>query len=138
LGHPLVVPYDARFFSEWRGAVEPILLHWCNEGHDVNTDVAARFLNMDIQVIKQMWDNVNFAVQNDHIYDNTHLACVFPDINDNNYNVIFRQDIMMVQPNMFLGNNQLNLISLRHLQYNKLIMIFQVLLRGSMHWNVAL
>jgi hypothetical protein len=67
LGHPMVVPYDARFFSEWRGGVEPILLHWCNEGHDVNTDVAARFLNLDIQVIKQMWDNVNFAVQNDHI-----------------------------------------------------------------------
>jgi Ulp1 family protease len=33
---------------------------------------------------------------------------VFPDINDNNYNVLFHQDIMMVQPNMFLGNNQLN------------------------------
>jgi hypothetical protein len=108
LGHPMAVPYDARFFSEWRGAVEPILLHWCNEGHDVNTDVAARFLNLDIQVIKQMWDNVNFAVQNDHIYENTHFAHVFPDINDNNYNVLFRQDIMMVQPNIFLGNNQLN------------------------------
>jgi hypothetical protein len=26
LGHPMVVPYDAIFFSEWSGAVEPILL----------------------------------------------------------------------------------------------------------------
>jgi hypothetical protein len=54
LGDPMVVPYDARFFSEWRGAVEPILLHWCNEGHDVNTDVAVIFLNLDIEVIKQI------------------------------------------------------------------------------------
>jgi hypothetical protein len=45
------------------------LLHWCNGAHDINTDVAGRFLNLDIQVIKQMWDNMNFAVQNDHIYD---------------------------------------------------------------------
>jgi hypothetical protein len=88
-------------FSEWIGAVEPILLHWFNKGHDVNTDVAARFLNLDIEVIKQMWDNVNFSVQNDHIYENTHLAYVFPDINDNNYNVLYRQDIMMVQPLLF-------------------------------------
>jgi hypothetical protein len=107
LGHPMVVPYDAIFFSEWSGAVEPILLHWCNEAPEINTNVAGRFLNMDIQVIKQMWDNVNFAVQNDRIYENTNLAHVFPDIKDKNYNVLFRQDIMMVQPDMFLGNNQL-------------------------------
>jgi hypothetical protein len=105
----MVVPYDARLFSEWSGAVESILLHWCNKAHDINTEVAVgRFLNLDIQVIKQMWDNVNFAVQNDHIYENTHLAHVFPNIKDNNYNVLFRQDIMMVQPDMLLGNNQLN------------------------------
>jgi hypothetical protein len=85
--HPMVVPYDARFFSEWSGAMEPMLLHWCNEAHDINTDIAGRFLNLDIQVIKQMWDNMNFAVQNDHIYENTHLAHVFPDIKDKNYYV---------------------------------------------------
>jgi hypothetical protein len=55
-----------------------------------------------------MWDNIIVAVQNDHIYENTHLAHVFPEIKDKNYNVLFRQDIMMVQPDMFLGNNQLN------------------------------
>jgi hypothetical protein len=108
----MVVPYDTRLFSVWRGAVEPILLHWCNEAHDINTDVAGRFLNLDIQVINQMWDKVNFSVQNDHIYENTHLAHVFPDIKDNIYNVLFLQDIMMVQPDMFLGNNQLNLFAL--------------------------
>jgi hypothetical protein len=32
LGHPMAVPHDARLFSEWSGAVEPILFHWCNEG----------------------------------------------------------------------------------------------------------
>jgi hypothetical protein len=108
LGHPMAVPYDGRFLSEWRGAVEPILLHWCNEEYDINTDVAARFLNLDIEVINQMWDNMNIAVQNDHIQEITHLAHVFPDINDNDYNVLYRRDIMMVQPNVFLGINQLN------------------------------
>jgi Ulp1 family protease len=82
-----------------------------NKAHDISTDVAGRFLNLDIQVIKQMWDNVNFAVQYDHIYENTHLAHVFPDIKDTNYNVLFCQDIMMVQPGMFMGNNQLNLFA---------------------------
>jgi hypothetical protein len=48
LSHPMVVPYDARLFSEWSGAVEPILLHWCNEAHDINTNVAGRFLNLNI------------------------------------------------------------------------------------------
>jgi hypothetical protein len=43
LGHPVVVPCDTSFFSEWRGAVEQILLHWCNEANDINTDVAGRF-----------------------------------------------------------------------------------------------
>jgi hypothetical protein len=98
--------------------VEPILLHWCNEEPEINTNVAGRFLNMDIQVIKQMWDNVNFAVQNDHIYENTNLAHVFPDIKDNNYNVLFRQYIMMVQPDMFLGNNKLNFFASSAIQKN--------------------
>jgi hypothetical protein len=55
LGNPMVMSYGARFFSEWSGAVELILLHWCNKAHDINTDVAVgRLLNLDIQVIKQM------------------------------------------------------------------------------------
>jgi hypothetical protein len=107
LGRPMVVPYNTSFFSEWRGSVEPILL-WCNDANDINTDVAGRFLNLDIEVINQMWDNMNFAIQNDHIHENTHLAHVFPDVKDNNYNVLFRQNIIMVQPDSFLGNNQLN------------------------------
>jgi hypothetical protein len=109
LGHPMVVPYDAIFFSEWSGAMEPILLDWCNEAHDINTDVdVGRFLNLDIQVIKQMWDNVIFTVQDDHIYENTLISHVFPNIKKKNYNVLFCQDIMMVQPDRFLGNSQLN------------------------------
>jgi hypothetical protein len=117
LGHPMVVPYDARFFSEWSGAVEPILLHWCNEVHDINTDgYVGRFLNLDIQVIKQMWDNVIFAVQDHHINENTHLAHVFPKIKKNNYNVLFRQDIRMIQQDSFLGNNQLNFFAASAIQ----------------------
>jgi hypothetical protein len=117
LGHPMVVPYDAIFFSEWSGAVEPILLHWCNKAHDININVAVgRFLNLDIQVIKQMWDNMIFAVQDDHIYENIHLAHVFPNIKKKNYNVLFRQDIMMVQPDRFLGNNQLNFFASSEIQ----------------------
>jgi hypothetical protein len=38
LGHPMVMPHDAILFSEWSGAVEPILLHWCNKAHNINTD----------------------------------------------------------------------------------------------------
>jgi hypothetical protein len=30
MGHPVVIPHDARVFPEWSGAVEPILLDWCN------------------------------------------------------------------------------------------------------------
>jgi hypothetical protein len=87
----MVVPYDAIFFSEWIEAVEPILLHWCNEAHEINTDVPVeRFLNIDIKVIKQMWENVIFAVQDDHINDNTHLAHVFTNIKKKNYNLLFR------------------------------------------------
>jgi Ulp1 family protease len=105
----MVVPYDAGFFSEWIGALEPILLHWCNEARDINTYVSVgRFLNLDIQVIKQMWDNVILTVQDDHINENTYIAHVFPNIKKNNYNVLFCQDIMMVQQDRFLENNQLN------------------------------
>jgi Ulp1 family protease len=94
---------------EWSGAVEPILLHWCNEAHDINTEGSVgRFLNLDIQVIKQMWDNVIFALQDEHIKENTELAHVFPNIKKNNYNVLYSQDIIMVQQDGFLGNNQLN------------------------------
>jgi hypothetical protein len=51
---------------------------------------------------------VNFAVQNDHIYENKHISHVFPNIKKKNYNVLFHQDIMIVHQDRFLGNNQLN------------------------------
>jgi hypothetical protein len=74
----VVMPHDAIYFSEWSGDVEPILLHWCNEAHDINTDGSVgRFLNLDIQVIKQMWDNVIFALQDEHIKENTEIARVY-------------------------------------------------------------
>jgi hypothetical protein len=104
LGHPVVMPHDARFFSELSGAVESILLHWCNEEHDINTDGSVgRFLNLDIQVIKQMWDNLIFALQDEHIKENIELAHVFLNIKKNNYNVLYRQDIRVVQQDGFLG-----------------------------------
>jgi hypothetical protein len=68
LGHPMVIPHDARFFSEWSGAVEPILLDWCNKAHDINSDgYVGWFLNLAIQVIEQMWGNVIFSLQDEHI-----------------------------------------------------------------------
>jgi Ulp1 family protease len=100
---------DARFFSEWSGAVEPILLDWYNEAHDINRDrYVGRFLNLDIKVIEQMWDNVFFALQDEHITENTELAHVFPSIKKKNFNVLYRQDVKMVQQDSFMGNNQLN------------------------------
>jgi hypothetical protein len=117
LGHPVVMPHDARFFSEWSGAVEPILLDWCNKAHDINTDRSVgRFLNMYIQVIEQMWDNVIFALQDEHIKENTELAHVFPNIKKNNFNVLYLQDVRMVQLDAFMGNNQLNFFSASAIQ----------------------
>jgi hypothetical protein len=77
--------YDARFYSEWSAAVEPILLDWCNEACDINTDGSVgRFFNLDIKVIEQMWDNVPFALQDDHITENTELTHIFPNIKKKN------------------------------------------------------
>jgi Ulp1 family protease len=111
------MPHDARFFSEWSGAVEPILLDWCNEAHDINTDGSVRgFLNLDIQVIEKMWDNVFFALQDEHITENTELAHVFTNINKHNFNVSYRQDVRMVQQDSFMGDNQLDFFSLSAIQ----------------------
>jgi hypothetical protein len=108
LGHPVLMPHDARFISEWSGAVEPILLDWCKEAHDIKTDGSVGiFLNLDIQVIEKMWDNVIFALQDEHIKENTELAHVFPNIKKNNFNVLYRQDVIMVQLDAFMGNSQL-------------------------------
>jgi hypothetical protein len=75
-----------------------------------------RFLNLDIQVIKQMWDNLIFVLQYEHIKENTELAHGFPNIKKNNYNVLYRQDTRMFQQNGFLGNNQLNLFAASAIQ----------------------
>jgi hypothetical protein len=72
MGHPVVIPHDARLFSEWSGAMEPILLDWCNEAHDINTDrYVGSFLSLDIKVIEPMWDKVLFALKDEHITENT-------------------------------------------------------------------
>jgi hypothetical protein len=115
-GHPVVMPHDARLFSKWSGAVEPILLCWCNEAHDINTDGSVgRFLNLDIKVIEQMWDNMLFALQDEHNTENKELAHVFPNIKQNKFNVLYRQDVRIVQKDSFMGS------------YNKLIILFLVL-----------
>jgi Ulp1 family protease len=75
-----------------------------------------RFLNLDIQVIKKMWDNVIFTVQDEHINENTHLAHVFTNIKKKNYNVLYLQDIRMFQQDSFLGNNQLNFFAASAIQ----------------------
>jgi hypothetical protein len=98
LGHPVVMLHDVILFSERSGAVEPILLDWCSEAHDINTDGSVRrFLNLDIKVMEQMWDNVLFSLQDEHITENTELAHVFPNIKKNNFNVLYLRDVRMVQ-----------------------------------------
>jgi Ulp1 family protease len=76
-----------------------------------------RFLNLDIQVIKQMWDTVIFAFQDEHNNENTNLAHVFPNIKKKNYNVLYHQDIRMVQQDSLLGNNQLHLFAASAIQH---------------------
>jgi hypothetical protein len=84
-----------------------------------------RFLNLDIQVIEQMWDNVFFAIQDEHITENSELAHVFTNIKKNSFNVLYRQDVIMVQQDAFVGNNQLNLFAASTIQ--KMIILFLVL-----------
>jgi hypothetical protein len=119
--HPMVMPHDARFFCEWSGAVEPILLDWCNEAHDINTDgYVGRFLNLEIKVIEQIWDNVLFALQDEHITENAELAHVFPNIKKIYFNVLYCQYVTMFQQESFMGNNQLNLFAssaIQHIDY---------------------
>jgi hypothetical protein len=109
LVHLMVMLHDARFFSEWSGAVEPILLDWFNEAYDIHTDrYVGRFLNLDIKVVAQMWDNVLFALQDEHITENTEISHVFTNIKKKNFTVLYFQDIRMVQQDSFMGNIQLN------------------------------
>jgi hypothetical protein len=79
------------------------------------------FLNLDIQVIKKMWDNVIFAIQDEHIKENTYLAHVFPNIKKKDYNVLYCKDIRMVQQDGFLGINHLNFFAasaIQQIDYN--------------------
>jgi hypothetical protein len=109
LGHLVGMPHDKILFSEWSGAVEPILFDWCNEEHYINTDGSVgNSLNLDIQVIEQMRDNVIFALQDEHIKENAELAHVFPNIKKHNFNVLYCQDVRMVHQDAFMGNNRLN------------------------------
>jgi hypothetical protein len=108
LGHPLFIPHDARLFSELSGAVEPILLDWCNKMHHINTDgFVGKFLKLEIKLIEQMWDNVVFEIEDGHIKENTHIAHVFPNIKNKQFSVLYCHGIKMVQPDTFMGNNQL-------------------------------
>jgi hypothetical protein len=125
LGHPVVMPHDARLFSEWSGAVEPILLHWYNEAHYINTDGSVgRFLNLDIQVIKQMWDNVIFALQDEHIKENTELAHVLPNIPKILMRYIAKTSEWSSKTTSW---GITGCISLPRQQYNKLIILFLVI-----------
>jgi Ulp1 family protease len=109
MGHPVVIPHDARLFSEWSGAMEPILLDWYNEAHDINTDrYVRRFLSLDIKVIEPMWDKVLFALKDEHITENTELYHMFPNIKKKNFNMLYSQDVRMVQQDSSMGNSQLN------------------------------
>jgi hypothetical protein len=89
--------------------VEPNFLDWCNEMHYINTaGLGGKFLKLEIKLIEQIWDNVLFALEDGHIKENTHLAHVFPNIKSKKLSVLYRHDIKMVQPDTFMGNNQLN------------------------------
>jgi Ulp1 family protease len=52
-----------------------------------------------------------FALQDEHIKENTELVHVFPNIKKKNVNVLYRQDVRMVQQDSFMGNNQLNVFA---------------------------
>jgi hypothetical protein len=95
---------------EW--SCGPILSNWCTETHQITNDkMMGKFLTYEYEVIRQLWDNILFALRDAHIKENTHLAHVFPNVKKTQFSVLYRHDILQVKPQNFMGNNQLNLFA---------------------------
>jgi hypothetical protein len=106
--HPQVVPHDAPLYSEWIGAVEPILSKSCNERRTIiNYGMVCTFMHLPSEVSMQLWDNIFFALSAPHIKENTHLAEVYPNLKNTQFSALYRHD----KSHTFMGNNQLNLFA---------------------------
>jgi hypothetical protein len=66
--------------------------------------------------------SIDIALSASHIKDNTHLADIRQKIRTTHFNVLFRQDILKVKPQHFMGNHQLIFFSSSAIQ--QLVMMF--------------
>jgi hypothetical protein len=109
LGHPFVAPKDSPRDGEWSGAIKPILLKWCNESYHIGNDVIVfTFMELSIVILQICCDTIDIALSASHIKDNTHLAEIRRNIRTTHFNVLFRQYVLKVKPESFMGNHQFN------------------------------
>jgi hypothetical protein len=75
LGHPFVAPQDRPRYGEWTGAIQHILLKWCNESYNIGNDVMVlKFMELSIPILLIFWNKVEIALSASHITENPHLA----------------------------------------------------------------
>jgi hypothetical protein len=109
LDHPFFTPQDSPRYGEWSGAIKPILLKWCNESYHIGNDAMMfKFMELSIVILQILWDKIDIALSASHIKDNTHLAEIRQNIRTNFFNVLYRQDVLKVKPERFMGNHQVN------------------------------
>jgi hypothetical protein len=65
-------------------------------------------MELSIVILQILWDKIDIVLSVYHIKDNTHLAEIRQNIRTTHFNVLFRQDILKVKPEHFMGNHQLN------------------------------
>jgi hypothetical protein len=109
LGHPFVARKDSPRNGEWSGAIKPILWKWCSKSYHTGNDAMVfTFMELSIVILQIFWDKIDIALSASHINDNTHLVKIRQNIRTTPFNVLFRQDVLKVKPERFMGNHQLN------------------------------
>jgi hypothetical protein len=79
-------------------------MEWSN-GNDA---MVLKFMELSIVILQICWDKVDIALSASHIKENTHLAKIRQNIRTTHFNLLFRQDVLQVKPQCFMGNHHLN------------------------------